>query len=145
MENVFMTIGGWRIFVAGFSTLSFLSFLQWALNRASINAVWFHKSPTVITTQQIYRQMQLRYLSTALKVFTHFPVCVFQYSLYGPFSSCVFFSFQEKKMQTECFPSECLNLFSGHNMPVCMMETLIWRPKCCKKEAAGQDGCLLWY
>lgn len=55
---------------AGFSILTFLSFVQWALTTASRNSFKFI-SQTVVGTQQIYRQMQLRYLSTVLKAFSH--------------------------------------------------------------------------
>lgn len=75
MENVLCLLEVEGPFFAGFSILSFLSFVQWALTRASINAFWIHKPNGLFHTINIW-EMQLRYLSTALKVFAHFSVHV---------------------------------------------------------------------
>lgn len=164
MEKCLLEVEG--LFFAGFSILSFLSFVQWALTTASINAFWIHKPNGLFHTINIW-EMQLRHLSTALKVFAHFSVHVcsrwslimlidanyFQ-TFFGwragvtfwayAASNCIYFSFQGKKIGIVFFPSQCLNLLSGIYLLVCVTEAFSWRPEQQQHEAAGGDGHLLW-
>lgn len=159
MENVLLAIGGWRTFFAGFSILSFLSFVQWSLTTASINAFWIRKPKSLSHSTNIQ--------ANAAKVFAHFSVHVcsswsliilvdanyFQTSFWLKNSShslgiCCFqlflLSFSGKE-NAYCLASfSVLKLVLWICLLVCVTEAFMWRPKHCESEAAGQDGHLLW-